>query len=285
MGFTMKTWLLMSATCIAALGITTNFFYAKAEKMDAILVDLGKNIHETAKASGAPRFSVESHWGVKIYELLDLPPALSVRFNRTGNNIIVNSLYSLTMYADSDNNNNLGVERVELSFYPSTVKTHQEAQALVSGVIAQFNQGKWRRYIYPTCPAITGRSVYLDIDGKVTGVCSLDPNYKMAMQDWLTLMPMTQRYEWLADEVLASLIVRFSNDSRGLRYTIDLEFQDITIQNRRYAALEAKELVEGDKKGWNSTAKHIEEMKKNKIDVKALEDNATARGDKLIPRH
>lgn len=253
--------------------------------MDAILVDLGKNIHETAKASGAPRFSVESYWGAKIYELLDLPPAVSVRYNRAGNNITVNSLYSLTMYADSDNQNNLGVERVELSFYPSTVKTHEEAQALISGIITQFNQGKWRRYIYATCPAITGRSVYLDKAGKVEGVCPLDPTYKMPMEDWLTLMPMTQRYEWLADEVRAALIVRFSNDSRGLRYTIDLEFQDIIIEGRRYAALEAKELVEGDKKGWNSTAKHIEEKKKNKMDVKALEDNALVRGDKVIPRY
>jgi len=70
-----------------------------------------------------------------------------------------------------------------------------------------------------------------------------------------------------------------------LRYRISLEFQNITIQNKRYAALEVKELLEGDKKGWNSTAKHIEEMKKNKMDVKLLEENALARGDKLVSRY
>jgi len=134
-----------------------------------------------------------------------MPPDISVRFNRSNHNVVVKSLYSLTMYADSENNDNLGVERVELSFYPAAVKTHQEAQALVSSIITQFNQGKWRRHIDKTCPAITGRSVYLDKDGKIDGSCSLDPDYKMSMQDWLTLMPMTQRYDWLGEEVLASL--------------------------------------------------------------------------------
>jgi len=104
------------------------------------------------------------------------------------------------------------------------------------------------------------------------------------MQDWLTLMPMAQRYDWLGEHVLASLIVRFSDDSRGLRYRISPEFQNITIQKKQSADLEAKELIDGEKKGWNSTAKYIEEMKKNKMDVKVLEENAPARGDKLVSR-
>jgi hypothetical protein len=57
------------------------------------------------------------------------------------------------------------------------------------------------------------------------GSYSVDLYNQMPIQDWLTLLPMTQRSDWLGQEVLGYLIVRFSNDSRGLRYRISLEFQ------------------------------------------------------------
>jgi len=127
-------------------------------------------------------------------------------------------------------------------------------------------------------------SSYLDDKGNVKGRCPLDPEFHIPMEDWLKLMPMTQRYEWMGDGVLAALIVRCADDSRGLTYTIDLEFQDFAIHSRRNAADEARGLAEGDKKGWGSSEEHKKWIEKNRADVKILEENAARRGDRLLPR-
>ena len=107
----MKKRLTAITLLITTFGATF-IYHANAERMHDITVDLGKNIQETAEASGAPRFSIGSFWGAKIYDILDMPPEISVRLNRSGHNIVLTSRYSLTMYADSDNKNNLGVERI-----------------------------------------------------------------------------------------------------------------------------------------------------------------------------
>lgn len=252
--------------------------------MREVKFDLGRNIQTTAKESGAPRFGTESHWGLHIYEIIDMAPGIIVRFAREGYEIEMKSLFSVTMYADSENNNNLGVERVEFMYSPHAVKSHQEARDLVNDLIRQFTKGKWKRYISETCPAVTGRSAYLDLKGNVNGSCALDPGFQLPMEDWLPLMAMTQRYEWLGDGVIAELIIHYREDSDGVTYSIDVEFQDFAIENRRYAAQEARELAEGDKKGWNSTEIHKKDMAEALLEVKRLEDNAVKRGDALVSR-
>jgi len=253
--------------------------------MDEIKFDLGKNIHITAKESGAPRFGVESHWGLKIYELVDLAPDIVVRYAREGYEIEMKSLFSVTMYADAENNNDLALERVEFMYSPRAGKSHQQARALVDDLIRQFTKGQWKRRIRDTCPAVAGRSSYLNEHGKVDGSCPLDPAFQIPMQDWLPLMAMTQRYEWLGDGVIAELIIHYREDTDGVTYSIDVEFQDFAIENRRYAAQEASELAEGDKKGWNSTANHKKDLAKALLEVKRLEDNAVKRGDVLVSRN
>ena len=104
------------------------------------------------------------------------------------------------------------------------------------------------------------------------------------MEDWKVLMSLTKRYVWLGDGVIATLSIRFNEDTRGLTYSIELVLQDFSIQKRRLAGLEARELAEGDKKGWHSSARHQKALAEGLMEVKRLEDNAVKRGDSLISR-
>lgn len=276
---------ILTASMIVTAILIIKVYNARADNMPEVRVDIGKNILETAKNSGAPRFGRESHWGVQIYELVDLKPEVIVHYNRPGYSITASTLFSLTMYANSDNNNNMAVERIELQ-YGMEPKTHEDAKNFVEEILKQFNHGNWKRHISETCPAISGRSNYLDASGEVVyGSCTLDPSYRITPEDWVKLMGMGRSFEWMGDGVLARLNVGFTEDSRGLTYNVGLEFQDYAIDNRRLAAAQARDLIEGDKKGWKSTENFKKNMAENKVNIKILEDNAVRRGDRLVPRN
>ena len=268
-------------TCIA-LAIFASYT-AEAEKMHVIKVDLGNNIEITAKESGAPRFGVENHWGLKIYELVNLRPDVVVRFSRPGFEIDATPLFALTMFADSENKNDMAVENIILQ-YDYSASSHQTGKAFVEDIVKQFNRGKWRRHIRDNCPATSGRSAYLDENGIIRGTCPLDPAYVPPIEDWLQLMRLGKEYEWLGSGVLAKLSVQYDEDTRGLTYSINLEFQDFAIDNRRNDAAQARELIEGDQKGWNSTKNYKDGIAKRQAVVKLMEENAVKRGDHLVPR-
>lgn len=251
--------------------------------MYEVTVDIGKNIGNTAKESGAPRYGVENHWGLHIYELVNIKPDVVVKFRRPGFEITATPLFALTMYADSENNNDLAVEKIELQ-YSYHAKNHQDAKKFINSIVKQFQLGKWKRFIGETCPAVMGRSTYLDINNKVSNSCPLDPAFQPPMEDWLLLLRLTTCYEWIGDGVLATLSVGFDEDSRGLTYNIDIELQDFAINERRNAAAQALKLAEGDKKGWRSTESYKKGMADNKAAIKILEANAVRRGDRIVSR-
>jgi hypothetical protein len=278
----MKSTRIIAAFIVAAI-VPLAVSGVWADHMTAVKVDIGRNIKQTAKRSGAPRYGKESHWGLEIYELVDLKPEVTVIFNRPGYEINATPLFSLTMYADSESNNDMAVEKIDLQ-YRYKAGSHDDARAFISEILAQFKRRKWRRLIHDTCPAVSGRSAYLDETGKIGGSCSLHPDYQPPMDDWLILMRTGRDYIWLGDNVEARLTVNFDADASGLTYNISLEFNDFAIQDRRIAAEQARELAEGDEKGWKSTENYKKNMAANKIKVKLLEENAVRRGDRLISR-
>jgi hypothetical protein len=253
------------------------------KKMREINIDVGKNISDTARNSGVPRYATETHWGLTIYELVDLDPKIIVNFRRIGYEIAITSLFSLTMYADSENKNNMAVEKIELQF-GYKAKTHQEAKIFVEGILKQFNDGKWRRYIRETCPAVSGRSAYLDEMHKIDNRCSLDPHYRPSIEDWVVITRTRANYQWLGDGVFANLDVGFDEDPDGLTFNINLEFRDFGIYDKRTTAAQARELLEGDQKGWKSTEDYNKRMKENLTKIKILEANALRRGDHVVSR-
>lgn len=229
---------------IAALIVTAMIalavFSVWTDHMTTVKVDIGKNIEETAKRSGAKRYGRESHWGLEIYELVDLKPEVTVTLIRSGYEINANPLFSLTMYAHSENKNNMAVEKIQLQ-YRYNAKNHVNAKLFFEAIVKQFDRGKWKRHIKDSCPAVSGRSNYLDESGEIVySICGMDPFYSASLEEWKQLLRMSRSFEWEGDEISATLSASFSEDARGLTYNVDLEFSDIVIDKRRSEAAQEK---------------------------------------------
>lgn len=254
--------------------------------MPEVKVDIGQNIFETAKKSGAPKYSTGNVAGLVSYEIMSMPPHIPVYYHREGYEIKALPLYALTLYANEANSNNLAVQRITLQFASNAARSHAPAQKLVSDLISQFQNGKWRRYVSDLCPAVTGRSAFLNEAGELEriGNCPLDPGYSLLQDEWIRLMAATQNYKWIGDGVLATLTIGYSNDIRGIAYSIDLEFDDLALKKSRDDSNLARKLAEGDRQGWNSTAKDRDAKLARKSRIITLEENARKRGDTVLPR-
>lgn len=251
-----------------------------------VKVDIGNNIVETAKKSGAPRWSTGNVDGFISYDVLGLPPDIPVLYQRAGYEVNLIPIYSLTMYADRKNNNNLAVEAISLMFDTDQYKAHASAKKFVEDLISQFQKGKWTRHLDDWCPAVTGRSSYLNEAGELdTSLgCPLDPAYRLSTDDWIQMMYMGKSYEWMGDGVLATLDVRYSDDIRGITYSIDLSFDHFAAKRRVEEANRLRNLAEGDANGWKSTENEAKAIAASKIKVRILEENARKRGDVVISR-
>jgi len=244
---------------------------------------LGQNIIKTAEKSGAPRFTSKNVAGLISYSIAKLEPRVIARFAAPGFEVEVGSLFALTMYADEDNRNDLGVEQVTLQIAEDAVKSHASARAFVDALISQFTLGAWTRHIPAHCPQVRGRSTYLTVAGDVDEMnsCPLDPRYRVPEEDWLVLMKEGQRYEWSGAGVLAALSLKYSEQGGKITYDIWLEFQDEVIGIRRMKEKLAAQLAEGEAAGRNSLKKHEARVKKREELIQVLEQNAIRRGDGL----
>jgi hypothetical protein len=141
-------------------------------------------------------------------------------------------------------------------------------------------------HVHELCPAVTGRSSFLNETGEVEQIeaCPLDPQHRLSTEDWIRLMRMTQDYEWIGDGVLATLTVGYSEDTRGITYSVELEFNHFELKNRRDKANRASKLAAGDANGRNSAEKAMKRMQALKTRIKILEENARVRGDTVINR-
>ena len=251
-----------------------------------VKVDIGNNILETAKKSGAPRWSTGNVDGFISYEAVGLPRDVPVFYQRPGYEVSAMPIYALTMYADKKNDNNLAVEAVTLQFETDPYKSHASAKALVENLIGQFQKGKWTRHLQDWCPAVTGRSSFLNEAGEpeASRGCPLDPGYLLSIDDWILMMYMGKSYEWMGDGVLATLDVRYSDDIRGITYSIDLTFDDFAHKTRVEEKNRLRDLAEGDANGWKTTENEVKAIAARKLEVKLLEENARKRGDTVILR-
>jgi hypothetical protein len=256
----------------------------KGTEMDTINVDIGKNINDTARNSGAPRYKVSSYWGATFYEIVDLPKEIVIRYARPGYEIAVRPVFALTMFADSEVSKDLVVELLRFQLSRHAATSHEGARALVEELSTQFRKGGWKRFIPDTCPAVSGRSTYLDEAGEIAGTCPLDPDYKIPSKDWVELMAGTKAFKWVGDGVVARLEIGFDQQGDDIQYAIDLEFRDMKIEEKRNTAMEASELKEGDKNGWKSTENHEKALAENSLKMKILEKKAIERGDQLFVR-
>lgn len=271
---------------VALLVIVATLSHGKRNNMNELRFDLGENIVETAKDNGTSHFSTRDIAGYISYSLIDLPPDSSALYLRPGYEIKAQPLFGFTLYADREQDKRLLVETAALQFDTDSLKSHQLAKTFVENLIVQFKNGSWARYIDDLCPAVTGRSSYLNEAGQPEQIdaCSLDPQYQISNDDWAKLMETTQTYQWLGKGVLATLTVGSRNQTNGLTYSIDLEFNDFEIKKRRSATSLALDLAHGDAQGWNSSENEKKNIASLKSRITLLEENARRRGDTVLPR-
>jgi hypothetical protein len=273
---------------LAVVGLVFITYYAFGQQsMLTIKFDLGKNIVETAKASGVPKYSVGNTDGLIDYSINQLAPEVHVQYIRPGYEISVAPLFAFTMYADEERNDNLAVNDVTLQVFQQVFRSHEAARAFVQNILEQFKAGKWHRYISEFCPAVSGRSSLLDEKGALAevGECSPDPDYRLTDEEWLVLMDRSADYQWIGDGIIAQLSVRYSNDSRGITYSIFLEFENYAHQQQRNAKALADDIEDGERRGWNTAAQVAAERTKIAAEIKLLEENALKRGDSIVPRY
>ena len=69
-----------------------------------------------------------------------------------------------------------------------------------------------------------------------------------------------------------------------MTYGVTVEYKDKIVRARRDAKNLAEKLSNGDRQGWNSTAKHEKNLEILADIAKAAELAAVERGDKIVPR-
>jgi hypothetical protein len=260
--------------------------YARPTQVTILNFELGKNIADTARASGAPSFDIQKVAGANIYSVVELAPSVVAQYAVPGYEVRISPVFSVSMYADVENKDNLAVESVSLLVPRHATKSHAEARKFVESIVSQFNKGKWVRYIADYCPAVTGRSVYLAETGEINteNQCALDPIYSPSDSDWIALMSNGQRYQWVGDGVLATLSVVDATSNGAFAYKIDLQFDNKAIADRRHQERTAEDLREGDAAGRRSTEKYKLRQKERDEAILRQEEKALERGDKVVPR-
>jgi hypothetical protein len=276
----MKRTILFATALIGAsviISMTTG-----ANNMDEIKFDLGKNIHEIAKKSGAPRFQVGHYDEIITYDLDSIPNDIPIRFNRPQFEFASAGVFGITMYATKGGDE--AVERLEIQ-YRDAFKSHAAAKSHVEALLVQFQAGKWHRYVSPECSGATGRSAILDEKGAILfgRYCSLDPSYRLSDEDWAATMK-NGEYIWYGDNMLATLNIVYSDDPGSPSYRIDLYIENAAIKLNRDNSNRDARLKEGDANGWKSTQDYWNTFKKTAQQMRRQEVAAVARGDKITPR-
>jgi len=250
--------------------------------MKEINFELGQDIVETAKKSGVSAFSARRVASTVSYSVNGIPADVPARYARAGHEVSWQPIFALTMYADASS---MKVDTVTLQL-DDTDMTDAQAQAFAEATIAQFQRGKWQRYGDPQEDVLlTGRSSYLDESGEFQDICvTMDPNFKIPAEDWKILSRKGMRWQWVGEGILAKFDVDNSPGQDGKpAYRMALDFYVLEAKLKLQADNLARELKDGDAKGWNSTAEHETNQKQLAEILRKREAAALKRGDSIVP--
>ncbi|WP_426400261.1 hypothetical protein ACN9M1_19820 [Ralstonia sp. R-29] len=279
---TLLLWL--AGSSISGLNCLAGCGKFGTQKTVEIKFDLGRNIVDTARASGVPTFTTDNIDGYISYSVSQVPDAVIAHYTREGFEIRWQPIFSLAMRADEKRFPDRRVQSVSLLLSDKVIKTHADAQALIEQTIAQFQRGKWQRYYDPEWEVLlTGRSSLLDENGQFRRLPrTIDPAYKIPAADWAAVVKQGPIWRWVGDGVLAALSVKGDVGSGGLTYDVCLGFDLLDVALKRDAENLAEKLKEGDAKGWNSTAEYEADKVKRAALNKRLIENAIKRGDTAV---
>src|ERR1700761_5646317 len=116
-----RGFVVAAAAAVVVGGGATTLIWGRGQRMSEIKFDLGKNIVDTARASGVPKFAVQQVNKTILYSVDDIPPQIPVRFTRPGLEVTWQPVFGLSMYANEANAS--GVDTVSLTLR-SDLATH-----------------------------------------------------------------------------------------------------------------------------------------------------------------
>lgn len=198
----------------------------------------------------------------------------------TGRIMRFGPLDDFTTWADKRLNDAMLIHSFTFSIDNLGIKTHAQAQTEVDKIIAQFQQGSWKRFIPDTCPRVTGRSTILDAAGQVDTFCPVDPTLALSAEEWPLLAKQGLKWQWSGDSRIATLEVNWTTYSNPDKpeYSLDLKFETEEAFNF-YTAKRRKE-----RNADRSPSDVATSAKEQQEEIQVLEQAALRRGDHVLPR-
>ena len=275
----------IAVTLILFLGAIAGATHFKAKNMLEIKFKLGENIVITARQTNIPEFNVSNTNGLLQYQVMQLPSDAIAIYDRPGFEIRSGPIFSLNFRADRARSKIDGVHAFQVKIDTKDITNHQSAREFVETIISQFRSGKWQRRLSVYCPAVTGRSVFITVEGAIdSDGCALDPNFVMSEAEWKKLFADGQNFEWLGDGVFAQLAIKYNDRTPQPLYEIFLRFEDYKTKLTVIRENEKRRIEEGDAKGWESSAITARDWIATEKTNRVLEANALKRGDKVLVR-
>lgn len=205
--------------------------------------------------------------------------AVEGTFARGPFSVRLGKLFSMTAYSSSEVADGR-VNNLDITVDADDFSSHAQALAGTANLIAQFQRGKWKRYIPETCPWVTGRSTMMSATGQVDiGACPLDPALVFTAQEWPNLAAQKLRWQWVGDGRVATLEVQYAYNKPDVpTYTVNLQFE-LEEAVKFYAAKGLQEM-----KAEFGEGKVTAGAARGAAEIRLLEEAALKRGDRVIPR-
>lgn len=255
---------------------------------------LGKTMEATANQTRLP-LSGGNTDGLIDAGFMGFPDNTYGRYVEPGYELKLGPLFGIRFYSNTERYPDKKTETATLTFDLDHITTTQQAYDYVYGLIAQFQRGKWKRYIPEECPRLKGKSSILnqqeikamsapELKNFMGLGCPIDPAYKPEFEEWKRFVTSEgPTYLWrdsAGKVVRLDLTLSDTGDAKlGMGdFRIDLEFEleEVVLANK-------KGNLEADlKKPWGERVAKVEIEKRRIRDM--LEAMAVKRGEQLAER-
>lgn len=256
---------------------------------------IGKTMKEMA-AQTRMQLNGENNWGRMNASTPHFPDGVYGIYAEAGSELKLGPLSNILFFSDTRKFPDQKIDKAIVGFRLDHLKTPRQAYDYIFGLIGQFQQSQWKRYIPEKCPRLQGKSSLLNQDEievmiipelkQFAGiVCPLDPAYQPPFEEWITNEALREAsYLWhdgkgKMAELDLSVRAPEPNQVYGLGdITINLEFelQEVKLDNEK-ARLEAE--LKGQ---WGERVAKVEKENRRLRDL--LEAQALKRKETLAER-
>ena len=286
-----QRWLIVGLLAAVVLG--GGWILARNDMDEkTVLFDIGLTPEATAKKTRLP-LSGQNTDGYIDFGFAGFPDGVYAKLDKPGYEIKVGPLFAINFYADTKVR---GVSHaVTFGLNLDHITTPEQAYDYVYGLIAQFQRGKWKRYIPEKCPRLQGKSSLLDqqeikamSDPELKNFmglgCPVDPAYKPDFEEWKRFVTSEgPTYLWRDGAGKIARLDLTLSDTGDAKFgmgdfRIDLEFEleEVMLAN------EKRNLEDDLKKPWGARVAKVEIEKRRIRDL--LEAMALKREEQLAER-